>query len=292
MAWVKLDDRFAQHPKVVAAGPLAMAMQVAALGYCNRELTDGFVPRAIAKTLLDFEVERDGKLYRLGYSCGMAGEDVEASWVIDSLIATGMWEEVPGGYRIHDFHDYQPSREQALREREQTKQRVRAWRARNGVGNGVTNGRVTDAPVPVPQDVSETSSPLAGSRQRYPDAFEEFWRAYGATNGPKKPAFVAWQRLSKADKAEALAALPAWHDSQSWRDGFKPYPQKYLSQRYWEGTPTAGAKETNGNGHHANEPPENYGVVWDARKHYGSDGRKVFEAEVAAAKQTWEAAHS
>ncbi len=135
MTWVRIDDRFAQHPKVVAAGPLAMAMQVAALGYCNRELTDGFVPRAIARTLLDMDPD--------------AGVTADASSVIARLVEAGMWEVEHGGYRIHDYHEYQPSKEQVLRERELTRKRVESFRERNAVGNAVTNGSVTPAPVPV-----------------------------------------------------------------------------------------------------------------------------------------------
>lgn len=104
MTWVKIDDGFAQHPKVVEAGPLAMAMQVAALGYCNRELTDGFVPRSIARTLIDCDPE-----------CGIS---VDANWVINRLVVCEIWEVVEGGYRIHDYLEYQPSKEEVLALRE------------------------------------------------------------------------------------------------------------------------------------------------------------------------------
>lgn len=86
MTWVRLDDRFAQHRKVVAAGPLAMAMQVAALGYCNRELTDGFIPRGIARTLIDCDPEQ--------------GVSVDVGWIIRRLLEKSLWIEVDGGYAI------------------------------------------------------------------------------------------------------------------------------------------------------------------------------------------------
>lgn len=97
MPWVRVDDGFAQHPKVVAAGPLAMAMQIAALCYCNRALTDGYVPRAVARTLLDWEPV-----------------GVTADSVIDVLVEHGMWEPMNGGYHIHDFTEYQPTKEQVI----------------------------------------------------------------------------------------------------------------------------------------------------------------------------------
>ena len=163
MAWVKIDDRFPQHPKVAAAGPLAMAMQVAGLCYCNRELTDGFIPRAIARTLLDWEVVRDdGTIYTIGVSSGMRGDDLDSPWVIDLLVDAGLWEAVPGGYRIHDYLDYQPSREETLKDRDATARRQADWRERkkskrshtvsNAVTNGVTNTDVQGKNAPYAAD--------------------------------------------------------------------------------------------------------------------------------------------
>lgn len=261
MAWVKLDDQFTDHPKVIEAGPMASWLFVCGLTYCARLLTDGFIPSGQVRKLADLDGAPD---------------------LATHLVTVGLWERCEGGFLVHDYLEYQPSAEKVKAERAATAKRQADWRARhaggdtigqdplaplspNGVSNAVTNGHVTPAPYPsrsrpVPNDVSEISekSPLAGSRQPYPADFIEFWHAYGATNGPKKPAFVAWQRLSKADKAEALAALPAWHQSQSWRDGFKPYPQKYLSQRYWEGEPAAAVKTAYGNG------PRNQSDVFQA----------------------------
>jgi len=100
-------------------------------------------------------------------------------------------------------------------------------------------GDIATAPKPSSRNRQEEPSSLAGpAAQRYSHEFESFWGHYGKTNGPKKPAFSAWERLSKADRAAAVLALPAWVDSEQWRRGYKPYPQKYLNQRMWEGDPT------------------------------------------------------
>lgn len=122
------------------------------------------------------------------------------------------------------------------------------------------NSRAEPTPEPTPEPsrahVMEVSSSLssyevntlagdpaaAGGRQRYSVEFETFWTEYGATNGPKKPAYTAWQRLSQADRAAARAALPAWHASEKWCANFKPYPQKYLNQRHWEANPETGTQ--------------------------------------------------
>lgn len=99
MPWVRIDDGMPQHPKVAAAGPLAFALQIAGLCYCNRNLTDGFIPRAVARTLLDWEyVDPDGRVWVVSVTCGMQGENVQAENVIDQLVDAGIsWREKPEG---------------------------------------------------------------------------------------------------------------------------------------------------------------------------------------------------
>lgn len=122
MPWVRLDEQFARNPKVLMAGPLGMAMQVAALCYCNEYLTDGFVPRSVANTLLDFE----GLAFVWTHNDIFGGgDDVEAAMVVKMLVEAGVWDEAPGGYQIHDYLEYQPSKAEVLAQREQ---RVEAGR--------------------------------------------------------------------------------------------------------------------------------------------------------------------
>ena len=65
-------------------------------------------------------------------------------------------KRVVGGYQIHDYAEYQPSREKVVAERKKTAERVNRWRERNGVTNGVGNGVGTPAPVPVPLSSTPT----------------------------------------------------------------------------------------------------------------------------------------
>lgn len=163
MAWVKIDDGFADHPKMARVGPLGMALQVAALCYCNRYLTDGFIPKAVATRLISFD-----DLAR--------PEDV-----ISSLVSAQVWEEVEGGYLVHDYLEYQPSREQVLAEREKSRQRVQRHRQRqreiasndggNAGCNAVTNDGVTPTPVPVPEpskekEIISSSAPSGADKPR------------------------------------------------------------------------------------------------------------------------------
>ena len=43
MAWVKLDDGYSTHPKIIQAAADGLALDVAGLGYAARHLTDGFI---------------------------------------------------------------------------------------------------------------------------------------------------------------------------------------------------------------------------------------------------------
>jgi hypothetical protein len=155
MAWVRIDDHFDEHPKLARVGPLGWGVWLAGLAYCNRNLTDGFIPWEKARTLSTFEiVEDDGRLMQLAVTSGMGGDDLCMEFVIDLLVRAGLWDVVRkgeriSGYRIHDYGDYQPSKADILAERERTKQRQTAFRQRhtannrNGQSNDVTKALVT-----------------------------------------------------------------------------------------------------------------------------------------------------
>lgn len=105
MTWVKIDDGFFRNPKVRAAGRDARDLYLAALCYANENLTDGFVPA--------YEVKR------------LAAEaDIDsAPAAVKSLcdprhFGSGLWAKADGGYQIHDYHDYQPKREDVLKLKE------------------------------------------------------------------------------------------------------------------------------------------------------------------------------
>jgi len=121
--WVKLDDHFVEHPKLVAAGPLAGWLYVAALCYCNRWLTNGFVAANQVDRLMPAN----------GVGTAALGK------LVNKLCVVGLWKptEQKGtkGYLIHDFLHYQPSRHQVLRERKKTAERQGRWRRKVTVNN-------------------------------------------------------------------------------------------------------------------------------------------------------------
>jgi len=115
--WVKLDDGIADHPKFFDAGrhlgrhgiARAFAVYVAGLAYANKHLTDGFLSESVIKS---FKIDRK------------PGE-------IASVLAfadVGLWEVVPGGYRIHDYHHHNPKSQEVKDKRERDAARKRQER--------------------------------------------------------------------------------------------------------------------------------------------------------------------
>lgn len=142
MAWFKVDDGFPDHPKALAAGEDTWPLWMAGGCYCSRQLTDGFIP--------------EGALSRLSTSRNRAA-------LAGRLVAAGLWERVDGGWLMHDFNRYNPTREDTLAKREANNKRIAGWRAKrsgNGVGNAVTgavgnsvgNGVSNAAPDPTRPD--------------------------------------------------------------------------------------------------------------------------------------------
>ena len=135
MAWVKLDDNFPDHRKVLEAGPAGVCLWVCGLAYCNRQKRrDGIIPTAKVPALYPM----------------LRPEKAAAQ-----LVAVGLWELVEGGYRVHDYHDYQPTQEEA--------ERIREARAKAGHIGGKASGkqRVSNPKAEVKQFASpERSKPF------------------------------------------------------------------------------------------------------------------------------------
>jgi hypothetical protein len=131
MPWIKIDDHFDEHPKLAAVGPVGWGVWLAGLAYCNRNLTDGFIPYAIAegiggawlvRTIEDVTDATGGlstgeQVWHIARTSGMSGDDMDSQWVVGLLLDNGLWEPVRGGYRIHDYEQYQPTRAQVEADR-------------------------------------------------------------------------------------------------------------------------------------------------------------------------------
>lgn len=104
MAWMRVDDKFYMHPKVVDAGNNAIGLWVRAGSWSSGNLTNGFIPTRIVRQL---------------------GTKRQA----DALVNAHLWERVEGGYQFHDWNAINPSRAEIEDRREEWRKRQAKHRA-------------------------------------------------------------------------------------------------------------------------------------------------------------------
>ena len=99
MSWVKLDDNFAGHRKVLAAGLEAAWLHIEGLCYCAQQETDGAILDAALVKLTQFSKPKAERL-------------------AVRLVEVGLWERNGTGYAIHDYLEYNPSKKELEARRE------------------------------------------------------------------------------------------------------------------------------------------------------------------------------
>lgn len=112
MAWVKLDDGFETHPKIVRAGNEGAGIFCRILAHCARHLTDGkIVPEA---------------------AVAIAGSKAK----LERLVEIGLLDSLHDGrYFVRDYLDYNPSADDV------EAQRAAKQRAGRAGGRASANGR-------------------------------------------------------------------------------------------------------------------------------------------------------
>ena len=191
MTWVRVDDSMPEHPKcefLEALGPdrwsKAMAVWLAGGCYCSRNLTDGTL-----------SAHRLHRLTPLGRAAERAAND---------LVDAGLWEsDGSGGYLIHDYLAYNPSKEEVeqtradaaerkrrsrgLSQRESQGPSQRDNRARSHVSHGGSTGTPLTAPdgtSPI-EEAAQTSGPSASVALVWSRYVEQRARVLGSASEPK-----------------------------------------------------------------------------------------------------------
>lgn len=113
MTWVKLDDRTAHHPKILAAGPEAFALWVASLCYANSHHTDGFIPDSALAALIPgaFSTRKLNKLS-------------------EKLATVSLWIRGELGWFLHDYSEYQHQATKKFVEENRLKEREKKRKQR------------------------------------------------------------------------------------------------------------------------------------------------------------------
>lgn len=89
---------------------------------------------------------------------------------------------------------------------------------------------------------TDSANALKGVRAKapsYSSEFEEFWREYPSGYGSKKVAFSRWRELrpDAVLRAEIMAGLREWKQSERWERGFIKAAELWLRDRLWENPP-------------------------------------------------------
>jgi hypothetical protein len=111
MTWFKVDDSFHSHPKVLAASPAALGLWVVAGSWSGANLSDGFIPDHVLPRLLP-----------------------DSASLARDLVTVGLWKRARGGYRFHNWGEFNPAAEAVQAERAAARERMRAIRARRKEG--------------------------------------------------------------------------------------------------------------------------------------------------------------
>lgn len=208
MPWARFDDHFPVNRKVEGLTDTAFRLHVSAIIWCVRNLMDGVVPegdlelvtaRVRAPARFSTELVRRGLWHEAGYECGS-----------DNCPPSG-----PDGWVIHDYFEFQPTKEQELAKKASNAERQRQWRERNalhGLNNGSSNGvtnRSSNSPPSRPVSKESSSNSLTGDDVA---AFDEFWAVYPRRKAKDAARKAYTAALKRGGHEEILAGAVAYRD--------------------------------------------------------------------------------
>jgi hypothetical protein len=154
VSWIKLDDRFPDHEKTIAAGPEAAWLFIEALCWSSRHEADGKIPESVLHHLVS------------------NGEELA-----ERLVAAGFVRRTKSGFSIVNYTKRQRTRAEIEDERAKGRGRVAAHRSRRR--NAVTKPdvmacnekvRATDTEAEADTDLSIPHPSSNGTAARNPAA--------------------------------------------------------------------------------------------------------------------------
>lgn len=203
MTWVKLDDGFCDHPKIALLPLKARWTHLHGLCYCNRFLTDGFIPVEIANRW-------------------------EGAGACAVLVEKGLWISHDASYEIDGYLEWNPSKEDVQEQRRlaeerraadtDRKRRVRADSGRTNTGTGSGEDR---------------SGVVSIERKE----FDAFWSIYPrrSARAAAEKAYSKARRVASAE--EILAGAARYRDDPNREDAYTAHGSTWLNNRRWEDPP-------------------------------------------------------
>lgn len=228
--YFRLHDGYTDSPKIVKVGGDAGWLDICAIGYCARNLTDGLIPKGMI---------------------GRISDRSNALALARALLAVGRWHEEghecprcpqpgPDDYVVHDYLQHQRSAQDVSD--------LRKKRAEAGARGGRAKAKAVALAKQTPSKssskfVAETETETevkktSSSSLTQPGGFDEFWSAYPRKES-KPAARKAWApALKKTDLATILAAAKRYATARASQEPqYTKHPATWLNQECWDDAP-------------------------------------------------------
>lgn len=195
MPWVRFDDDFPNHWKIEPLSDAAYRLHTTAIFWGAKQLTDGYLPENRLDLIAPRRMKRPQKY-------------------VAELVAAGVWEPVEGGWKLHDYLDYQPSKAQVKADREKSAERQKRWRERrssgrdNAANDGASNGVTDDVTNAAPTRPDPTRTSYREEHSQGEGSDEALFDAPPAE--PKKKPSRKKPELPLPDNFAATDAMRAW----------------------------------------------------------------------------------
>jgi hypothetical protein len=203
MSWVRLDDNFPNHPKVVGLNDQAFRLYISGLCYASHYLTDGLIIEPAMRRL-------------------------DGADGVNELVEAGLWLKVAKGWQIASYGEYQTPKSEVERAKQANRERVNRWKEKQK-GNGINNELLTDPHTHTPihththinkEMMTEVEIPIP----RVKTAKEATERIVLKLSEARKNGINAWNlsrlvedewdKLERADDMVGATALTVWYVSE------------------------------------------------------------------------------
>ncbi len=162
MAWIKLDDRYMDHPKFLVLSANAFRLWHEGMAFCRRHLTDGLISR---EAIRGFRYARRDAVTELLTPVGV-------EWA-------PLWEPHDIGFKVHDYLAWNDCKEVENKKRADSKSRAKNYRDNHTsrtpsrdssrvINDSRDDGRAQNVRLGSSSSSSSSGSELEGEPERKP----------------------------------------------------------------------------------------------------------------------------
>jgi hypothetical protein len=222
MAFVRIEDAFATHPKIIGLSDAAFRLHVEGMCYARTHQTDGLIPEAWVG---------------------------ERKPLLEELVNAGVWEWNGRGPFIHDYSLYNPSAatETARSNAARNAARMR-WRMDSASKAHMRDVEMLATEALLAEDAAdshdrdievglEVGLALRSKGKEARRSFDAFWLIYPRRVGKPKALAAFLKALTRASADVILAGAQRLRDDPNREPQFTPHPTTWLNRDGWEDDP-------------------------------------------------------